>query len=152
MTPKILVWVHEPQANDFLPTSHVWLASGLHTVPQEISDSDKFQLFISIIHSSILKYLFSKAEANCHQLRMRIALCLWTTFPRGFYDPIVVISTLPRQCMMLQGWEELKQNDRHARNCVHSLGNTQGPWCTVASADMKACIKEELLTALEHAK
>lgn len=40
-------------------------------------------LFISIIHSGILKYLFSKDEANFHQLRVKIVLCLWTTFPRG---------------------------------------------------------------------
>lgn len=32
----------EPQADDFVLISDVWLVSRLHTVPQEISDSDKF--------------------------------------------------------------------------------------------------------------
>lgn len=71
MTPTILV-AHEPQAKGFFPTSYMCL----HIVPQEIADSDKFQLFINIIHSSILKYLFSKAEANFHQLRVSIVMCL----------------------------------------------------------------------------
>lgn len=73
----------EPQADDFLLTSDMCLVSGLHTVPREIPDSDKFQRFISIICSDVQRYVFSKAEANFHPLRVKRVLCLRTPFLRG---------------------------------------------------------------------
>lgn len=61
----------EPQANGLLRTSLLWLASGLHTLPQETSDSDKLWLFINIIHFGIVKDLFVlKSRVNFHQLKV----------------------------------------------------------------------------------